>query len=107
MVIDGPSHVELTVLEAGCQNARDRVDERALRSLDLDVLALQGDANALGHRNRFPSNPRHVPRYQTRASSSPPIFCFRLSRSVMTPLEVDRMASPMPPRIEGILSAVT
>src|SRR5215510_10978834 len=39
--------------------------------------------------------------------TSPPIFCLRASRSVTTPFDVDTSATPIPARMDGILSRPT
>src|SRR4029453_254056 len=43
----------------------------------------------------------------TKAGTAPPSCCRRVSRSVMTPREVERMATPIPPRMCGTLSLAT
>ena len=45
--------------------------------------------------------------YQTVQISSPPTFCLRASRSAITPLDVERMAMPIPLRTRGMESVGT
>src|SRR3990172_6581162 len=58
--------------------------------------------------NRFTSYTRHVSSplrsigyYQIYARTSPPTFCLRACESVMTPFDVETMATPMPPITRG------
>src|SRR6266699_5156360 len=75
--------------------------ERALRPLDLDLLALDAGAHALRHRHRLPTDARHglslfllFRAQNTVHRISPPTFLSRASWSAMTPLVVDRIDTP-------------
>lgn len=82
------------------------VGQSALRSLDGDLMAVDLDLDARGDGDVLSSDSRHLsrPPYQTKASTSPPTFCFLASLSVITPFEVERMAMPSPFMTRGASS---
>ena len=65
-------------------------------SLDRHIVALELKGHTFRHRNRLSTDTRHRTSYQTTASSSPPRFAVRASRSVISPRGVETMAMPRP-----------
>src|SRR5579884_6160 len=80
--------------------AVDPLGQLALRTVHGHPLRLDRDRHTRGHRDWLPADSRH--RYQTLATSSPPIPCCRASWPVITPREVDTIVVPMPPWIRGM-----
>src|SRR5690606_23135718 len=87
----------------------DRARELPLGALRRHEVAIHLHRHARRHGDRELADTRHMRGlpYQTRASNSPPVRCWRASRSVIRPLEVDRMATPRPLRTRGISAAPT
>src|SRR5207248_1970744 len=81
-----------------------RAADGAQRAFDGDAAAGEVDLNALGHGNRIFSDSRHGLSQATMHSTSPPTPSARALRSVMTPREVDRMATPRPFMTRGMSS---
>src|SRR5690606_32692198 len=79
--------------------------ELALRSLDRDHAVRDGDGDALRDVDGTLADPRDAEvfgarsslgHHQTSQRISPPTFCSRAALSLMTPREVDMIATPRP-----------
>ena len=81
------------------------VGEFALGALRGDFVTFDGNGNSGRNRNGLFADTRHSKLlsfpYQMYAITSPPTPALRASRSAMTPLEVDTIAVPRPPRTRG------
>ena len=78
----------------------------ALRPLDGDGVAVDLEFHTGGQLDGLATDSRHsvLPPYHTNASTSPPTFSLRAALSVITPLEVETIAVPMPFMTFGISS---
>ena len=86
----------------------DLLGKSTLGTLDCHNAVFEFRFDAGGNIYRFSSNSRHfrTSSYQMNARTSPPTFCLRASRSVITPLEVEMMAIPRPFMTLGISSTL-
>src|SRR5579862_652864 len=99
--------LDLVVVDAGLYPLRQGPTQFPLRPFDVDFpLARDGELHLRRQVDDFVSYPGHNA-YQTKASSSPPTFCFLAWRPVSNPFGVERMEMPMPPRTRGTSVAPT
>src|SRR4029077_20600904 len=106
-LVGGAAHQYLLAFDRDGELGVDQAADLPLGALHRDPLARQRGGDALGQRNGFLADTRHGASYQTTASSSPPTWAVRASRSVMTPCGVERMAMPRPFFTRGISRALT
>ena len=118
-----PGH-QLTVGELEHDAGGMRLAQLALRTLDLDGAVDHLDGDALGHRDGFLTDSRHIcyspssslnwqlswvrveveAAYQMLQSTSPPTPALTAARPVITPREVVRMLVPSPASTSGTSS---
>src|SRR5215210_2451806 len=96
LFLAGPGHSELVFGKRQLHVRVQRAAELATGPLHGHSISLDLEGDTLRHRHRLPSDSRHSSSYHTTASSSPPRFALRASRSVMRPRGVDTMAMPSP-----------
>src|SRR6476619_2323835 len=97
--------VDLAVAVRNRDVAVDPLRERPLRAGHVHRLRLDRHRDAVGNGDGLAADARH--RYQTSATTSPPIPCLRASWPVRTPCEVDTIAVPIPPCTFGMPEAGT
>src|SRR6187551_1019682 len=98
--LGGPGHRDDAVLLRDRHPCGDPLRERAERARDRDGAAGRHlDGDAARDLDGLSADPGH--RYQTNASTSPPTPRSAAWRVVITPIEVDRIAVPSPPRTRG------
>src|SRR4029453_111110 len=91
-------HDELVFLALDIDPHRHGLRELAERPVDHDAAGVDRDVHAGRHGNWLSSDAAH---YQTKAMTSPPTPRSAAVRSVTRPLEVDRIAVPIPPSTRG------
>ena len=105
--VGGPGDQHLLADLFDADVAVDALRQLALGAVDGHALGLDGDGHARGHRDGLSADSGHrvlapAHPYQTRATTSPPTPCWRASWPVMTPLEVEMIAVPIPPWMRGM-----
>src|SRR5260370_16928891 len=86
--------------EIGVRGARDGAE----RALDRNLAGSDVDVHALGQGNRKFCDARHGLPQATMQRTSPPTPSARALRSVITPREVERIATPRPFSTRGMSS---
>src|SRR5262249_48853448 len=101
----GPLDLHLAVGDHHPDTLSVRALKLPLGPLDLHQVVLDLDGHPLGYGDWQLTNSGHaepLTPYQTSQRTSPPLAFWRASRSVIRPLEVDRIATPKPLRTLGM-----
>ncbi len=104
LLVVRPLDVELVALPLNANGLVKGPRELPFGAFDHNGVVLHVDLYAGRNRDWFSTDSRHnwLSHHQTTQRTSPPIFCFQAFLPVITPLDVETMVVPSPPKTRGI-----